>query len=272
LVELQTIYDEEIYAAYVDDPSHVLYQLQKCIDDCELIDLQEIRREFWESCESYDKILSHKHIYEVKFNKLLSSRFNYFADLEAINNLILDDIEAFQLKIKSLHVTYELHVENQIFDLYQDLSYKMHSLNGYIRGFLNEWNDMGTPFSKPLTQNNFSSDRVQTVLESVKEDTTLPLSNTDITLNRQFLALYYLLNEVDKEAFARNKSETARFFKLLTGKSYENIYKRTKNPFKDPTERTSKKYQSDIQFIKESFLKLGLNKIAQQIENDNLVG
>jgi len=73
LVELQTIYDEEIYAAYVDDPTHVLYQLQKCIDECELIDLQEIRREFWESCESFDKILSLKHIYEVKFNKLCES-------------------------------------------------------------------------------------------------------------------------------------------------------------------------------------------------------
>lgn len=272
LDELQTIYDVEIYAAYVDDPTLVLSQLQKCVDECELIDLQEIRREFWESCESYDKILSHKHIYEVKFNILLSSRFNYFADLEAINNLVLDDIEAFQLKIRSLHVAYELNVENQIINLYQDLSYKMHSLNGYIRRFLNEWNDMGTPFSKPLMQNNFSSDRAQTVIESAKEDTTLPLSKTDITLNRQFLALYYILNEVDKNAFNRNKSEAARFFQLLTGKSYDNIYKHTKNPLKDPTERTSKKYQADIQFLKETFIKLGLNKIAQQIENDNLVG
>ena len=149
----------------------------------------------------------------------------------------------------------------------------MHSLNGYIRGFLNEWHDMGTPFSKPLTQNNFNSDTVQTVIESVKEDTTLPLSNTDITLNRQFLALYYMLNEVDKEAFARNKSETARFFQLLTGKSYENIYKLTKKPLKDLSECTSKKYLSDIKFVKESFMKLGLNKIAQQIEKkDNLIG
>ncbi len=98
------------------------------------------------------------------------------------------------------------------------------------------------------------------------------IPKTDITLNRQFLALYYLLNEVDKEAFARNKSEIARFIQLLTGKSYDNIYKLTKNPIKDPADRTSKKYQSDIQFVKESFLKLGLNKIAQQIENDNLIG
>jgi len=110
------------------------------------------------------------------------------------------------------------------------------------------------------------------VIESTVDELLLPLPDTDITLNRQFLALYYLLNEVDKEAFARNKSEIARFIQLLTGKSYENIYKLTKNPVKDPVERTSKKYQSDIKFVKESFLKLGLNKIAQQIENDNLVG
>jgi len=272
LDELQTIYDEDIYAAYVDDPTLVLSQLQKCVDECESIDLQEIRREFWESCESYDKILSHKHIYEVKFNILLNSRFNYFADLEAINNLVLDDLEAFMHKITRLHIVYELNVESQIVDLYQDLSYKMHSLNGYIRGFLNEWNDMGTPFSKPLTQNNISSVGNQPLIESVKNNNEISLSNTDITLNRQFLALYYLLNEVDKEAFARNKSETARFFKFLTDKSYENIYKLTKKPLKDPNERTSKKYKADIQFLKETFIKLGLNKIARQIENDNLVG
>lgn len=105
-----------------------------------------------------------------------------------------------------------------------------------------------------------------------KSDQSISHPETDITLNRQFLALYYLLNEVDKEAFSRNKSEIARFIQLLTGKSYDNIYKLTKNPVKDPAERTSKKYQSDIQFVKESFLKLGLNKIAHQIENDNLVG
>lgn len=108
-------------------------------------------------------------------------------------------------------------------------------------------------------------------VESVNSDHS-SLSETDITLNRQFLAVYYLLNEVDKDVFARNKSEIARFIQLLTGKSYDNIYKLTKNPVNDPAERTSKKYQSDIMFVKESFLKLGLNKIAQQIENDNLVG
>jgi len=105
-----------------------------------------------------------------------------------------------------------------------------------------------------------------------KSDKLISIPDTDTTLNRQFLALYYLLNEVDKELFGRNKSEIARFIHLLTGKSHENIYKLTKNPVKDPAERTSKKYQSDIKFVKESFRKLGLNKIAQQIENDNLVG
>lgn len=105
-----------------------------------------------------------------------------------------------------------------------------------------------------------------------ESDKTISHGETDITLNRQFLALYYLLNEVDNKVFSRNKSEIARFIQLLTNKSYDNIYKLTKNPVKDPLERTSKKYQSDIQFVKEAFLKLGLDKIAHQIESDNLVG
>lgn len=98
------------------------------------------------------------------------------------------------------------------------------------------------------------------------------LPESDITLNRQFLALYYILNELDSKIFSRNKSEIARFIQLITGKSYHNIYKLTKNPLKDPSDRTSARYQSDIQFLKETFLKLGLENIARKIENDNLVG
>ncbi len=118
------------------------------------------------------------------------------------------------------------------------------------------------------SENKVSSNNTST---SEKSDKLISIPDTDTTLNRQFLALYYLLNEVDKELFGRNKSEIARFIHLLTGKNYDNIYKLTKNPVKDPAERTSKKYQSDIQFVKESFRKLGLNKIAHKIENDNLV-
>ena len=84
--------------------------------------------------------------------------------------------------------------------------------------------------------------------------------------------MYYLLNELDNKIFSRNKAEIARFIQLLTGKNYDNIYKRTINPLKDPSERTSAKYQSDIKFLKEIFHKLGLDNIVRKIENDNLIG
>ena len=102
--------------------------------------------------------------------------------------------------------------------------------------------------------------------------TSESLPETDITLNRQFLALYYMLNAIDNQSFSRNKSEIARFIQMITGKSYHNIYKSVKNPLKDPSERTSKKYQDDIHFLVDSFRKLGLNRIALTIENDNLIG
>lgn len=98
------------------------------------------------------------------------------------------------------------------------------------------------------------------------------LPEVDITLNRQFLAIYYMLNKIDSNSFARNKSEIARFIQLLTGKSYHNIYKYVKNPIKDPSERVSRKYQDDIHFLVETFRKLGLDSIAANIENDNLIG
>ena len=107
--------------------------------------------------------------------------------------------------------------------------------------------------------------------EHNQEQDYKPVPETDITLNRQFLALYYMLNELDNKAFSRNKSEIARFIQMLTGKNYDNIYKRTKNPLKDPSERTSAKYQSDIQFVKDCFRNLGLVGIVRKIENDNLI-
>ena len=107
--------------------------------------------------------------------------------------------------------------------------------------------------------------------EHNQEQDYRPVPETDITLNRQFLALYYMLNELDNKAFSRNKSEIARFIQMLTGKNYDNIYKRTKNPIKDPSERTSAKYQSDIQFVKDCFRNLGLVGIVRKIENDNLI-
>lgn len=107
--------------------------------------------------------------------------------------------------------------------------------------------------------------------EHNQEQDYRPVPETDITLNRQFLALYYMLNELDNKAFSRNKSEIARFIQMLTGKNYDNIYKRTKNPLKDPSERTSAKYQSDIQFVKDCFRNLGLVGIVRKIENDNLI-
>ena len=98
------------------------------------------------------------------------------------------------------------------------------------------------------------------------------LSKSDIDLNRQCIALYYMLNEIDSGIFGRNKSEIARFMQLITDKSYHNIYKFVKNPIKDPGERVSKKYQNDIHFMVDFFRKLGLKQIAAKIENDNLIG
>ena len=125
---------------------------------------------------------------------------------------------------------------------------------------------------EPVERNIAQSQTQEQTQEQNQEQNQKPIPETDITLNRQFLALYYMLNELDNKAFSRNNAEIARFIKFLTNKSYDNIYKRTKNPLKDPSERTSARYQSDIQFLKESFHKLGLDNIVRKIENDNLIG
>ena len=131
---------------------------------------------------------------------------------------------------------------------------------------IEEWQE--EPEERNIAQ---SQTQEQTQIHTQEQDHQ-PIPETDITLNRQFLALYYMLNELDNKTFSRNKAEIARFIQLLTGKNFDNIYKRTINPLKDPSERTSARYQSDIQFLKEIFHKLGLDAIVSKIENDNLIG
>lgn len=98
------------------------------------------------------------------------------------------------------------------------------------------------------------------------------IPEVDRTLNRQFLAIYYLLNAADKASFSRNKAEIARFVQFLTAKNYTNIYKLAIHPMKDPEEKSSTKYQNDLAFVKEFFIKLGLNDIAKQMDRDMKLG
>jgi len=91
----------------------------------------------------------------------------------------------------------------------------------------------------------------------------------DFTTKRQVLAMYYLLNELDKNTNSIDRTVKARFIHFLTGKNESNIYKTLADPLKGLENKTNKKsIFKDLEFIKEHFDNLGLHSISQKITND----
>ena len=84
----------------------------------------------------------------------------------------------------------------------------------------------------------------------------------EFTTARQVLAVHYLL----KYANVKNvdKTEITRFIHFLTGKNFENIYKKLQNPFK----LNDKSLKEDLRFIQDYFERLGMIEIVKMINNE----
>ncbi|MEI6767161.1 MAG: hypothetical protein WCM76_16140 [Bacteroidota bacterium] len=84
----------------------------------------------------------------------------------------------------------------------------------------------------------------------------------DSTTARQVLAVHYLL----KYANVKNidKTEIARFIQFLTGKNFDNIYKRLQNPFKI----NEKALNEDLRFVRNYFERLEMSEVVKMINNE----
>lgn len=90
--------------------------------------------------------------------------------------------------------------------------------------------------------------------------------NPEFTTSRQVLALYYMLNELDKATNSIDRAVKARFIHFLTNKSEDNIYKALAAPFKGFDNKSNKKaIIKDLEYIKSHFEALGLKNIVNQI-------
>lgn len=86
--------------------------------------------------------------------------------------------------------------------------------------------------------------------------------NADFTTARQVLAVYYLLRYVKVQNV--NKTEVARFIEFLTGKNYDSIYKKVREPLKLKDSEAKK----DLKFVRAYFLKLELSEIVKMIDEE----
>lgn len=92
----------------------------------------------------------------------------------------------------------------------------------------------------------------------------------EFTTARQVLAVYYLMEELNVFKNA-DKTDVARFIQFLTGKEAgvskindTTIYKKVKSPLS----KNDKQLESDLQFIRKHFEKLGLNSITDKINKE----
>jgi hypothetical protein len=100
------------------------------------------------------------------------------------------------------------------------------------------------------------------------EEEQLVKSN-EFSTRRQVLAMYYLLNEVDRNTIAIDRTVKVRFIHFLTQKNESNIYKSLSEPHKGlENDKNKKSAIRDLEYIKKHFDDLGLKSISQKIMKD----
>ena len=98
---------------------------------------------------------------------------------------------------------------------------------------------------------------------------TVTSKNPEFTTSRQVLAVYYLLNAIDRGIVNQtDRTVKARFIEFLTDKNYNNIYTALSNPFKGLENNNKKQILKDLEYVKSHFSKLGIQSIVDQIDND----
>ncbi|WP_243347242.1 hypothetical protein [Parabacteroides sp. FAFU027] len=93
-------------------------------------------------------------------------------------------------------------------------------------------------------------------------------NTVEFTTRRQVLAMYYLLNELDKSTHQIDRTVKARFIEFLTGKNYDSIYKTLSDPLKGLEKDNNQNAIKDMEYVKSHFENLGLKTIVQKITKD----
>jgi hypothetical protein len=88
----------------------------------------------------------------------------------------------------------------------------------------------------------------------------------EFTTARQVLAIYYLLKYCKVKNI--DKTEIAWFIQFLTGKNFDNIYKKLQNPFK----LNNKSLKEDLWFIRDYFERLGMQEVVKMVNNEINIG
>ena len=125
--------------------------LSKIKDDITLIEFEDIKSEFWDTCDNYDKILANRHIFEIKFEKLLNWKYtnNQVDILHNMRQYRYEILEFFSYQ-EIVDIQIEKDRKDKIINLYLEVSSYITSLKDNVYMLLEQWEKMGEPFSEPI--------------------------------------------------------------------------------------------------------------------------
>ena len=152
--EINDFKDDTAGNLYLDSELLIDF-LTKRKNDIVKVEFEEIKREFWESCDDYDKILANRHIFEIKFEKLLNWKYtnNQTDTMSNMRQYRFELLEFFSYQ-ENINISIEKDKKEIIVNLYEFVSAFITILKDNITELLKQWEKMGEPFSDPIKKSN----------------------------------------------------------------------------------------------------------------------
>ncbi|NDP22804.1 MAG: hypothetical protein GZ091_17250 [Paludibacter sp.] len=185
-------------------------------------------------------------------------------DFDLIYNQVLSEPDLFS----KMSILYNAIAEKDLLSLKSELNPYRYQLNENFKKCCNDAIDI----IQTQIENTIEFKSLKTT--ELKPETRILTSDTNIkypefTTKRQVLAMYYLLNEADKNTNSIDRTVRARFILFMTGKNESNIYDALSNPFKGlENEKNKKAALEDMKFVRSQFELLQMNAIVEKITKD----
>lgn len=246
----QILFIDEDTQALIETLNNLHESMDEIFISLDLDNIEEI---------NLDEIAELATIEEIE-NSFYSNRFNFMT--------IYDNAENETSLIAKRNIYYNAIAEKKMLCLKYGFNYETHK--GYLtfkEKCLNAISIIEELIKNTSDSKFINSTPNETIVEPITINTVENTAkNTDFTTSRQVLALYYMLNELDKATNSIDRAVKARFIHFLTNKSEINIYKTLADPFKGFNNKSnSKTIIRDLEYIKSHFEALGLKNIVNKI-------
>jgi hypothetical protein len=214
-----------------DKKSLVLYStelftnnlLNRFIDISE-IDLDGIKREFWEVCNDFSDINSLKRIYEIKFENLLNWRVDFINNQEQVSSIFENEIKPFFDRHEEHEKEFSVQEKSTISMYYFMLLIELDKLRNEIKSLLRQWEAMAIS----TNSNNNLSIKTSKFKISFKKKTDFIKIISAMYDNRMF--------ETEDGYLASSKQDLMNEFGRIVNEdlsNYSTLLSKSKNPEKD---------------------------------------